>query len=75
MQVSSQIKICDDSDLVIGVASHLLCCDGLPIFVIDVYPFCDEIRVVMEVISFYDDQVWSWRKALFRHNPPSARAS
>jgi hypothetical protein len=52
-----------------------LCCDGLPIFVIDVYPFYDEIRVVMEVISFYDDQVWSWRKALFCHNPPSTRAS
>jgi hypothetical protein len=40
-----------------------------------VYPFCDKIRVVMEVNSFYDDQVWSWMKALFRHNPPFARAS
>jgi len=45
--------------LVIGVASHLLCCDGLPSFVIDVYTFCDESRVVMEVNSFYDDQLWS----------------
>ena len=57
--ISSQIKVCDEFDLVIGVASHLLCCDGLPIFVIDVYTFCDEIRVVMEVNSFYDDQLWS----------------
>jgi hypothetical protein len=75
MQVSSQIKLCDDYELVIGVTSHLLCFDGLPIFVIDVYPFCDEIRVVMEVNSIYDNQVWLWRKAQFRHNPPSARAS
>jgi hypothetical protein len=29
----------------------------------------------MEVNSFYDDQVWSWRKVLFRHNLSSARAS
>jgi hypothetical protein len=55
--------------------SHLLCCDGLSIFVIDVYPLCDEIRIVMEVNSFYDDQVWSWMKALLCHNPSSARAS
>jgi hypothetical protein len=59
LYISSQIKICDEFDLFIGVASHLLCCDGLPIFVIGVYTFCDEIRVVMEVNSFYDDQVWS----------------
>jgi hypothetical protein len=59
LYISSPIKICDEFDLVIGVASHLLCCDGLPIFVIDVYTLCDEIRFVMEVNSFYDDQVWS----------------
>jgi hypothetical protein len=61
--ISSQIKVCDEFvdefDLVIGVASHLLCCDGLPSFVINVYTFCDESRVVMEVNSFYDDQLWS----------------
>jgi hypothetical protein len=54
------------------VASHLFIGDEMCILVTDVSPICDELCVVMEMNSIYDERCWSWMKPRFGHNFPSA---
>jgi hypothetical protein len=56
----SQLVFCDDFVLVTMVASHLCICDEISFFVIDVSLIRDEIVVVMEMNSIYDERRWSW---------------
>ena len=48
-------RICDDMVFVIECASYFTYRDETSIFVIDVHLFYDEMAVVIEVYSFYDD--------------------
>jgi hypothetical protein len=48
----------------------LFCYDELGSFITDLLIFCDEIRIVMEAISIYNNMFWSLMMPLFRHNPP-----
>jgi hypothetical protein len=55
----SQVVICDDIHLVTELASHLCICDEMSFFVTDVSLIRDEIVVIMEMNSIYDERRWS----------------
>jgi hypothetical protein len=48
------------SHLVTELASHLCICDEMSFFVTDVYLIPNEIVVIMEMNSIYDERHWSW---------------
>ena len=62
----------DENHFVAEDVSHLIYCDDSDIFVTDVSTFCDEMSVVTEANSIYDDWFWSLMNHHFRHNLPSA---